>query len=285
MGKIYKALMFDNEISVCLIDTTDVVNTAISYHKTSPVASAALGRTLTVTAFMASGLKIEDDSVTVTISGDGVGGHIVACANSDLTCRGYVDNPQVELPLKPNGKLDVASFVGSGRITVIKNMGLKKPYTGSAKIVSGEIAEDFASYYTYSEQQPTGIALGVKIGTDHSCIGAGGLILQPMPGASDDNITKAEELLNKFTNISTLIEKMGIEGVKKEYFDTVKFDERVVSYKCSCSKERIDKVLITLGKDELYDTIEKEGKVEVTCHFCPKVYTYYKKDIDELFEK
>lgn len=284
MGKIYKALMFDNEISVCLLDTTDVVNTAIDYHKLSPLAAATLGRTLTVTLFMASGLKNENDSVTVTISGDGPCGHVVTVADSALTCRGYVDNPEIDLPLKPNGKLDVASYVGKGRITVVKNMGLKEPYTGSARIVSGEIAEDFASYYTYSEQQPTGIALGVKIGTDYSCIGAGGLILQPMPGASDENITKAEELLDKFSNISTLVETMGIEGIIKEYFSDVEFDVRETSYKCSCSKERIDRVLVTIGKEELMDTVQKEGKVEVTCHFCPKVYTYNKEDIDTLFK-
>ncbi len=284
MGKILKTLMFNDEISVALLDTTDIVNTAIDYHKLSPVCAAALGRTMTVACFMASGLKNEDDSLTLTVSGDGVGGHIVVCAESDLTVRGYIDNPQVDLPLKPNGKLDVASCVGKGRITVVKNMGLKEPYTGSCHIVSGEIAEDFAAYYTYSEQQPTGIALGVKIGTDLKCVASGGLVLQPMPGASEESIQKAEELLLHFSEISTLIEKNGFDGVVNEFFGGIKFNEYQTSYKCTCSKERIDRVLLTLGKAELDDTIEKEGKVEVSCHFCPKVYVYGKEEIDELFK-
>lgn len=285
MGKILKTLMFDNQISVSLLDTTDVVNKAIEFHGLSPVAAAALGRTLTVTAFMASGLKNPRDSVTVTVSGNGAGGHIVALADSDLSVRGYVDNPAVDIPLKPDGKLDVASFVGKGRITVVKNMGLKEPYVGTCNIVGGEIAEDFAAYYTYSEQQPTGIALGVKIGTDYTCVGAGGLILQPLPDASDDSITKAEELLSGFSSISSLIEKDGIDGIVEKYFKNVEFSEYETTYRCNCSKDRIDRVLLTLGKKELYDIIESEGKVEVSCHFCPKKYVYDIKDVDKLLSE
>ncbi len=286
MGKIYKSLMFENEISVSLLDTTDVVNKAIEFHNLCPVAAASLGRTLTLASFMTTSLKNEGDSLTVTISGNGVGGHVVVCGESDNSVRGYVDNPQVELPLKPNGKLDVSGFVGNeGRITVVKNLGLKKPYVGTSNIVTGEIAEDFASYYTFSEQQPTGIALGVKIGKNLKCIGAGGLILQPLPNAKEENLVKAEQLLANFTNISTLIEEMGVEQIKNKFFKGVVFNEYSTVYKCSCSKERIDKVLITLGEVELYETVEKEGKVEVNCHFCPEKYVYYKKDIDILLGK
>lgn len=285
MGKIYKGLMFNNEISVTLLDTKDIVNTAISHHQLCPVAAATLGRTMTVACFMASGLKNENDSITITISGDGAGGHVVVCADSDLSVRGYVDNPQVELPLKPNGKLDVASFVGKGRITVIKNLGLKEPYTGSCRIVSGEIAEDFASYYTFSEQQPTGISLGVKIGTDYSCIGAGGLILQPLPNASEEALTQAEDLLGKFSSISSMLESKTPLEIIDEFMPNFNYDVYDTGYKCGCSKERIDRVLLTLGEKELYDTVDSEGKIEVSCHFCPKKYVYERKDVDELLGK
>lgn len=285
MGKIYKTLMFDEEISVSLLDTTDIVNTAIEHFNLSPVATATLGRALTVVAFMSSNLKNENDSVTVTISGDGAGGHVVVCADSKMNVRGYIDNPAVDLPLKPNGKLDVGACVGKGRITVVKNLGLKKPYTGSCHIVSGEIAEDFCAYYTYSEQQPTAIALGVKVGKDHKCIGSGGLVLQPMPGAKEENIVKAEELLSHFNEISTLIETIGMDGIKEKYFSGVKFNEYDTAYKCNCSRDRIDRMLITLGEKELYETIEQEGKIEVTCHFCSKRYVYKREDVDKLLNK
>ena len=181
MAKLYKGVAFNDKISVTVIEGTDIVNQAIEIHKLSPLAAAALGRSMIAAIFMSSTLKSDGDRLSVTINGDGVGGHIVVAGDSNLNVRGYIDNPQCDLPLNSKGKLDVAGCVGKGRITVVKSMGLKEPYTGSAQIVSGEIAEDFAAYYTYSEQQPTGMALGVKIGTDLRCVGAGGVIFQVLP--------------------------------------------------------------------------------------------------------
>lgn len=284
MDRVVKALILNGEISVTILDTTEMVNRAIDIHGLSALAAAALGRTMTAATFMATGLKNKDDTLSVTISGDGPAGSIVVCVNHDLKMRGYIDNPQVELPLKANGKLDVGKAVGKGRLSVVKNLGLKEPYTGSARLVSGEIAEDFAAYFTFSEQQPTGIALGVKIGKDGSCVGAGGLVIQPMPGASDESIDVAEKLLSNFSSISSMIEEGGIDGIIDKYFYGVFFFEYLPEYKCTCSKEYVDKILITLGERELYDTIEKEGKIEVVCHFCPQKYTYYKKDVDELLK-
>ncbi len=284
MGKVYKSLIFDNEISLTILDTTDVVNTAIKYHNLSPVCSAALGRSMTATAFMASNLKNENDHLSVTINGDGLGGGIVVCADKNLNVRGYITNPNVDIPLNSVGKLDVASCVGrSGSITVVKNLGLKTPYTGTSKIVSGEVAEDFAHYFTLSEQVPTAMALGVKIGKDLTCVGAGGVVLQVLPNAKEENIAKAEELISHFFNISTMIEEMGVNGIIDGYFKEILFDIYDTQYKCNCSKDRVDKVLITLGKAELYQTIEDQGKIDVSCHFCPNVTTYYKEDIDKLF--
>lgn len=284
MDRAVKALIYNGEISLTLLDTTEMVNRAIEIHKLSPLAAAALGRTMTVATFMSIGLKNKDDTLSVTISGDGPAGTIVVCGNHDLKMRGYIDNPQVELPLKKNGKLDVGGAVGKGRISVVKNLGLKEPYTGSSRLVSGEIAEDFAAYFAFSEQQPTGLALGVKIGKDFKCVGAGGVVIQPMPGASDESIDKAEKLLSEFTKISSMIEEYGIDGIIDRYFDGVFFFEYEPEYKCTCSKDYVDKILITLGKEELYDTIEKEGKVEVVCQFCPNKYTYLKEDVDKLFD-
>ena len=285
MGKIYKTLIFDGQISLSVLDTTDVVNEAIRLHKLTPVCAAALGRTLTVTAFMASQLKGEDERLSVTINGNGAGGKIIAAADSELNVRGAIDNPTVDLPLKANGKLDVGGVVGnSGYITVVKNLGLKEPYVGRSELVSGEIGEDFAAYYAYSEQQPTAIAVGVLIKNER-CIGAGGVIIQPLPDCTEENLVKAENLVNKFSDVSKQISETGVEGIIEKYFKGYDFNAFDVRYKCNCSDEYVRKVLITLGEKELYDAIEKDGKIEVCCQFCDKKYVYYKKDVDEFLGK
>lgn len=285
MGKIYKTLIFDGQISLSVLDTTDVVNEAIRLHKLTPVCAAALGRTLTVTAFMASQLKGEDERLSVTINGNGAGGKIIAAADSKLNVRGAIDNPTVDLPLKANGKLDVGGFVGnSGYITVVKNLGLKEPYVGRSELVSGEIGEDFAAYYAYSEQQPTAIAVGVLI-KNEKCIGAGGVIIQPLPDCTEENLVKAENLVNEFSDVSKQISETGVEGIIEKYFKGYDFNAFDVRYKCNCSDEYVRKVLITLGEKELYDAIEKDGKIEVCCQFCDKKYVYYKKDVDEFLGK
>lgn len=285
MGKIYKTLIFDGQISLSVLDTTDVVNEAICLHKLTPVCAAALGRTLTVTAFMASQLKGEDERLSVTINGNGAGGKIIAAADSKLNVRGAIDNPTVDLPLKANGKLDVGGVVGnSGYITVVKNLGLKEPYVGRSELVSGEIGEDFAAYYAYSEQQPTAIAVGVLI-KNEKCIGAGGVIIQPLPDCTEENLVKAENLVNKFSDVSKQISETGVEGIIEKYFKGYDFNAFDVRYKCNCSDEYVRKVLITLGEKELYDAIEKDGKIEVCCQFCDKKYVYYKKDVDEFLGK
>ena len=282
MDVLYKGIAFNNNISVTVIEATELVNEAIKIHNLSPLAAAALGRTMIAAAFMSSTLKGEDDRLSVTFSGDGVGGHIVVAGDSQLNIRGYIDNPQCDLPLNGKGKLDVAGCVGRGRMTVVKSMGLKEPYTGSAEIVSGEIAEDFASYYTFSEQQPTGMALGVKIGKNYECIGAGGVIFQTLPQAEEDDVIKAEELLMTLGDISTVMQNEGAEAFINRAFTDYSYEKYTPKYKCICSKEYIDSILLTLGKQELYDTLEKEGKIEIHCHFCNKNYVYNKDDIDGL---
>ncbi len=286
MGKLFKTLIYDGEISLSVLDTTDIVNKAIEYHKLTPVCAAALGRTLTVTAFMSSALKNEEERLSITIDGNGKGGKIVTAADGKMHVRGLISYPDADLPLNGKGKLDVGGIVGNeGYITVIKNLGLKEPYVGSCNLVSGEIAEDFTAYYAYSEQQPTAMALGVLIGKDERCIGAGGIVIQPLPGCTEESIEKAEKLISQFSDISAKINEMGAEGVIRKYFPEYDFVEYNPSYICNCSKDYIDGVLITLGEKELYETVEEEGKIEICCHFCDKKYVYYKKDVDELLGK
>lgn len=283
MGKIYKTLIYDGQISLSVLDTTDVVNKAIELHGLTPLCAAGLGRALTVASFMATSLKDENEKLSVTIDGNGVGGKIVVCADGNLNVRGSIVNPHADLPLKPNGKLDVGGLVGNeGMITVVKNLGLKEPYVGKCKLVSGEIGEDFAAYYAYSEQQPTAIAVGVLVKND-KCIGAGGVILQPLPDCAEENIGKAEKLIAEFSDVSRKIKEIGIDGIIKKYFDEYEFTKYETQYKCGCSREYVDKVLIALGKKELSDIIEKDGKIEVCCEFCDKKYVYGQKDVEELF--
>ncbi len=287
MDKFYKTLVYDNQFSLSVLDTTEMVNQAIKIHNLSPVAAAALGRMLTVCTYMSSGLKSERDKLSVTVAGDGPLVKMTVCGNGELSMRGSVYNPQVELPLKPNGKLNVGGAVGKGRLTVVKSMGLKEPYSGSAELVSGEIAEDFAAYYAYSEQQPTAMALGVKIGQDGTCIGAGGVILAALPFAKEENIIKAEKVMQEFSDVSTKIQTVGIEEIIISFFGENALKEANVlypKYNCLCSREYVEKILISLGKKELDDIIEKEGNIKVDCEFCDKKYLFTQNDVDNLFK-
>lgn len=285
MDKIFKSIVLDGDLTLSVLETTEMVNRAIEIHKLSPLSAAALGRTLTACTFMASNLKDKKDKLSVVIAGDGVGGKISVSGNGELDMRGVIDNPNAELPLKENGKLDVGGCVGKkGRITVVNSMGLKENYTGTAELVSGEIAQDFASYYALSMQQPTAIALGVKIGKDLKCVGAGGVVLQALPNAKEENLVKAENIINSLTKLSSIIEEKGAEGLIKEYFGDIKCDIYYPKYKCLCSREYIEEILISLGKNEVYDIIEKEGQVKVNCQYCEKDYIFTKDDVERLFK-
>lgn len=285
MDRLLKTLVYDGQIALTLIDSTDMVNEAIKIHKLSPLSAAALGRTMTVSTFMASTLKSEGDKLYVTVKGDGVGGSIVVCGNAELEMRGYIENPNAELPLKSNGHLDVGGCVGkNGKITIVKSMGLKEPYSGTANLVTGEIAEDFTSYYALSEQTPTAISLGVKIGTDGTCTAAGGVIMQALPGATDESLFMAEDTILRMENLSSIIEEKGLDGLSEYFFGKLGFTEFHPEYKCLCSREYIEGLLISMGKDELYSIIAERGKIEVNCQFCEKTYTFYKEDVDKILE-
>ena len=286
MNRLVKTMIYGGEMSLCVMDTTDLVNDAIDIHRLSPLSAAALGRVLTIASFMSSCMKNETDKLSVSVVGDGVGGTITVSGNSALDMRGSIDNPRAELPLRADGKLDVGGCVGrNGRLTVVKSLGLKEPYSGSCRLVSGEIAEDFAAYYLYSEQQPSAIALGVKIGKDYRCVGAGGVVIQALPGASEQSISKAEEAMKHFANISSLIKEKSIEDIISGYFGkTAPIEEYSPHYKCLCSRGYIGGILKTMGRAELDDIVKEQGKITVNCEFCEKNYEFTEKDVDELFK-
>ena len=281
---LLKGLCCNGEIAVAVLKTTAMVNEGIRIHGLSPVAAAAFGRTITAATFMASGLKNREDKLYVTVKGDGAGGKITVCGNGDLYMRGSVLNGKVDLPLKPNGKLDVGGFVGkNGRITVVKSMGLKEPYSGSSALVSGEIAEDFTAYYAISEQQPTAMALGVLIGKEKTCISAGGVIVQAMPGASEKSLTFAENVINSLSDVSRqLLDKDACEFAKSLFTDA-EFIASYPIYKCLCDKEYVKGILVSLGKAELDDIIAKEKEIKVDCEFCGKSYVFDADDVAKLF--
>ena len=268
----------DGSAVAMITDSTDIVNKAIEYHKTSPVASAALGRVLTAASLMGSRLKNRDDSVTLTFKGDGPAGVIMAVADYYGNVKGYIENPSVDLPLKPNGKLDVAGAVGAGYLSVVRDVGLKEPMTGISEIVSGEIAEDLVAYFGSSEQTPTLLSLGVLVDRDLSCAGAGGVFVQLLPNADDAVADALEKNVVKVTGVSSLIAQgVSCETLLSYVLDGVEydlFDETEVGYVCDCSRERMLRAVRSLGKEELGRIFAEQKTVEVCCRFCNKKFSF-----------
>lgn len=287
MGYITKAIDADGFIRISFINSRDIVNTAQKIHNTSPVATAALGRTLTITALMGALLKEPTDNMTVYIKGDGPLGGMVTAADGAGMVKGYVYEPLVDLPLK-RGKLDVGGAIGKGSLAISRDLGLKEPYVGKVPLVTGEIGEDFTYYFAMSEQTPTAIALGVLVDTDLSAKQAGGFIVQLMPGAGDDVAVKIEENLRDLPPVTTLLEEGKtpeeiIETIAKG-FEIKYLDGANYEYRCDCSYEKISRALISLGAEDLLDMIEKDGGAEITCQFCPKVYRLNKEELTTLYE-
>ncbi|CDZ24110.1 33 kDa chaperonin [[Clostridium] cellulosi] len=289
MSKLIRAITSDGGIVAFGIDSKSIVSRAEQIHKTSAVMTAALGRLLTVTSMMGIMLKGKDDTVTVRIHGDGPAGHLIAVSDSNGNVRGYADNPVVEIPLNQYGKLDVSGAVGkNGTVFVSKDMGLKEPYNGQTPLISGEIAEDITQYFAVSEQIPTVCALGVLVDTDLSVKAAGGYIIQLLPFADDSIIDKLEDNLKTIQPVSTML-NVGhtpediIRSVLKG-FDVEILDENEVEYKCNCSAERVERALRSLTKDELQSMINEQGGAEARCHFCDKVYTFSKSDLEAILK-
>ena len=271
--------------------TTELANEARKIHDAFPIAAAALGRTLTGAALMGvSSLKNDTDSVTVQIKGDGEIGSIIAVSDCNGQVRGYVENPYVERPLNAQGKLDVGGAVGRGYLSVIKDLGLKEPYIGQVPLVSGEIAEDLTSYYAASEQIPSCIALGVLVDTDGSVIASGGFMIQLMPGATDEDADKLTEIINSLDSVTNMI-KSGMSAQDMFFKITEGFSMLMENkgiepaYKCTCSKERMERALVSIGKSELEKLIEEDGQAELSCRFCNNKYTFDKQELTELLAR
>ena len=287
MSYILRGTSKNHGIRIFAADTTSMVEEARRLHNTSPVASAALGRALTASSIMGIMMKGDNDKLTLSINGKGPLGTIVCVADSKGTVKGYVSNPLVDIPSRADGKLDVGSAVGiNGLVTIIKDMGMKEPYTGQYPLVNGEIAEDLTAYYAYSEQQPSAIALGVLVDVDYSIKAAGGFIVQLMPEAEEKDIDILEKNLSQITSVSHLIDDGKtpedlINLVLKD-LEPMIYEKIPVSYKCDCSRERIEKALISIGKKDLDEIIKEDKLAEISCHFCNTVYHFNDAELIDL---
>ena len=285
---IVKSTVYDGMVRAYAAITTNVIEEARRRQDTWATASAALGRTLTITSIMGAMLKGEN-TLTVKIEGNGPLGAIIADGNAKGDVRGYVIQPHVDFPLNQHGKLDVRRAVGEGTLSIIKDYGLKDYFTGQVPLVSGEISEDFTYYFANSEQTPSAVGAGVLVNPDHSILAAGGFIIQLMPGADDDIITKLEEEIERFPQISTLIKdgnnpRQILERLFRD--EHIQFHEEVpVRFQCKCSRERIGIAIKGLGNDEILKMIEEDRGAEVTCHFCNEVYQLSERDLEKLMER
>lgn len=286
-NKIIKFLAYNGKVSVKCIDSTKIVEDARKIHDLSPTATAALGRLLTMASLMGADLKEEEDSITVQIKGDGPIGILTAVTDYKGNVKGYTTNSKVELPLNEIGKIDVGGAVGkSGMMYIIKDIGLKDPYVGMTPIVSGEIAEDFTNYFAKSEQTPTVVALGVLV-DKNGVKSAGGYQISLMPDAEEEEISKIEESIKNCDSISKMLnDNISLEeiAIKVTGDENIKIIEEGMKpeYKCDCSKEKIERGLIAIGKKELEDIINTDGKADTVCHFCNKEYHFSKEDLEML---
>ena len=290
MGKLIRCITSEGAVMVSAVDSTDIVAKAEEIHSTSAVMTAALGRMLTAASMMGNMLKGEKSSISLKIDGNGPAGAITVAADSTGNVRGYAQNPVVEIPFKPNGKLDVSGAVGTdGNLYIVKDLGMKEPYNGFVPIVSGEIAEDITSYYATSEQIPTVCALGVLVNPDLTVKKAGGYILQLLPFTEDEIITKIEQNLARVKPVTQLLDEgMDIEDIVRDVlqgFDVEVIYEQEVEYKCKCAKEKVEATLQGLGAKELSEMAADLPSVDVKCHFCNTTYSFTKNDIEKILKK
>lgn len=280
----------DGDIRIFVAVTTELAEAARSVHDTSPVATAALGRTLTAAAIMGQNLKNDTDSITIQFMGDGPIGNIVAVTDNKSNVRGYVSNPYVDLPLNEKGKLDVGGAVGAGQLNIISDLGMKEPYSGQVPIISGEIAEDLTYYYAKSEQIPTAIGLGVLVDTDCSVKCSGGFMIQLMPEATEEIAGIIEDKMKTIPPVTQMLEDgMTAEDILfllTEGFSMIMQNETIKpEYKCTCSRERMKNAVISVGKKEIRDIIDEDGKCEVECRFCNHKYVFEKDELEEMHER
>ncbi len=283
---IVRATAGNGSIRAFAAISTNTVEKARRIHQTTPVASAALGRMLTAAAMMGAMLKSEKDLITLQITGDGPLKGVLVTSDSKSNVKGYVVNPDVDIPLKPDGKLNVGGAIGNGSLRVIKDIGLKEPYSGSIELVSGEIADDITYYFAKSEQVPSSVGLGVLVDTDLTIKHSGGFIIQLMPDAPEDIIDKLEKKLLTIPYITDMLNSgLNAEKILETIlgdFNLEILEKTGMDYKCSCNRQRVEQALISLGKKELAKIIEEDRKASITCQFCNKVYDFDEEELKKL---
>ena len=304
MSKVLIAIDRSKSYRVYLTVTTDLVDRAAKIHDTTPLAAAGLGRVLTAAGLMGLMMKNEEDKLTVNFKGDGPAQQILATAYGTGKVKGYIVNPQVDLPLKENGKLDVGGSLGIGELTVIKDLGLKEPYIGTIALVTGDIAADLTAYFFISEQQNTSVALGVKVEKDLSIGAAGGMIIQMLPGAQEGAIDALEQMIASMSPLTTIISDVqessriesesgllqnllseifkGLPEESAEEYMPEALEEREIYWECDCHKEKLERALMTIGRDALTEIIEEDGQAELQCQFCLKKYHFTKEELERI---
>lgn len=276
--KLLKAITKDGFLRIYALDATETVETARKYHGLSPVCSAALGRLMSAGLMMGGMLKGDDPTLTLQVKGDGPIGMIVSVSDSKGNVKGYCSNPLADVPLKENGKLDVGGAIGSGMLGVIKDLKMREPYIGQVPLQTGEIGDDIAYYYMQSEQTPSVVALGVLVDRDYSIKCAGGLIIQVMPECDEKTLSRLEnsigglmpvtEMLSRGMNVRDIIDYVMLG------FETEVLEESDVRYHCDCSYERMERAMISLGKEQIDEIINDTGEAEICCHFCDRKYKF-----------
>lgn len=286
---IVRASAADNQIRAFAATTKELVEHARSIHGTSPVATAALGRLLTAGAMMGSMMKGDNDVLTLQIKGDGPIGGITVTADSLGTVKGYVYNPEVIIPANNKGKLDVSGALGAGMLSVIKDMGLKEPYVGQTHLVSGEIAEDLTYYYAVSEQVPSVVALGVLMNKENTVRRAGGFMIQLLPFADAEVIAKLEEKVSRIDSITKLLDRdmtpeMILEDILGDFGLEI-MDKLPTSFECNCSKERVEKAIVSIGSKDIQEMIDDNEPIELNCHFCNTHYQFSVEELQDIIKR
>lgn len=284
-----RAIDETGSIRIFVASTTNLVEEARRIHNTTPVATAALGRVLTASLLMGNTLKNDQDKLSFQITGDGQIKSVIAISNSKGEAKGYISNPHADLPLKSKGKLDVGGAIGNGKLTVIKDLGMREPYVGQTALVSGEIAEDLAHYFALSDQQPSVVALGVLVDTDYTVKASGGYIIQVLPDALEEVIQKLEDNISNVEPISSMIDKgftpeQVLETVCKGLEMKI-LEKKDLKFVCDCCEERMERALVSIGEKDLTEIIEEDEKAEICCEFCDTKYNFNKEQLENLLAK
>jgi molecular chaperone Hsp33 len=288
-SKMITGMTNDKSVRFFIADTTQLVQKASEIHDTTPVSTAAFGRTLTGAAIMGRMLKNDQDRLTFQINGSGEIKSILVVSDNTGNVKGYISAPHVDLPIREDGKLDVGGAIGKdGNMIVIKDYGLKTPFIGKSALVSGEVAEDLANYFMNSEQQPSIVSLGVNINPDLTVKSAGGIIIQPMPEASDEVIDKLEALVAVMPTMTELfnmeLSLIQMAELVLNTFGVHQTSETEIDFLCDCSKEKFESGIVTLGESDIQDMIDEDGQAEVQCHFCNQTYHFEKSDLENILK-